>query len=227
MARALYREWFVHFRYLGHESVPLVTSALGDVPQGWEIKELGDLFDFIGGSQPPKIEHAYEERAGFVRFIQNRDYGSSSHLTYIADSPRNKICERLDIMVDKYGEPGRTRFGLTGAYNVALAKILPHEPLHREWLRGLISEPDFNTYLAGASMAATRASLNSSHFIVSVAVPSAEVAQSFGAHVEPLLKLLLAHQESIANLRRTRDLLLTRLLSVQIDFSRQDEEGAV
>ena len=217
MARALYREWFVHFSFPGHEHHPRVASPLGEIPQGWEVKKLGDLFDFIGGSQPPKIEHIHEEKLGYVRFIQNRDYGSSSHLTYIADSRRNKHCERLDIMVDKYGEPGRTRFGLAGAYNVALAKLLPYEPHHREWLRGLISEPDFNTYLAGASMAATRASLNSSHFTVQVAAPPASIAKAFRANVEPLLKLVLTHQDSIANLRRTRDLLLSRLLSGQIE----------
>ena len=217
MARALYREWFVHFRFPGHESVPRVPSPLGEIPKGWEVKKLGDLFEFVGGSQPPKIEHIHEEKPGYVRFIQNRDYGSSNHLTYIAESRRNKYCDRLDIMVDKYGEPGRTRFGLAGAYNVALAKLLPFAPNHREWLRGLISEPDFNTYLAGASMAATRASLNSSHFAVPVAVPPDEVAKSFCAHIDPLLRLVLSLQDSIANLRRTRDLLLPRLLSGQID----------
>lgn len=41
MARSLYREWFVHFRYPGHESVPLVDSPLGPIPQGWEVKKLG------------------------------------------------------------------------------------------------------------------------------------------------------------------------------------------
>jgi len=217
MARSLYREWFVHFRYPGHENVPLVPSPLGEIPQGWEVKKLGDVFNFIGGSQPPKIEHIHEERPGYVRFIQNRDYGSSSHLTYIIDSRRNKHCDRLDIMVDKYGEPGRTRFGLDGAYNVALAKIAPYETHHREWLRGLISEPEFNTYLAGASMAATRASLNSSHFTVQVAVPPAGISKAFHDNVEPLLKLVLTHQDLVANLRRTRDLLLPRLLSGQID----------
>ncbi len=216
MARTLYREWFVQFRFPGHENHPRVASPLGEIPEGWEVKRLGDLFDFVGGSQPPKIEHIHEERPGYVRFIQNRDYGSSSHVTYIAESRRNKYCDRLDIMVDKYGEPGRTRFGLAGAYNVALAKLLPIASHQREWLRGLISEPDFNAYLAGASMAATRASLNSSHFNVPVAVPSNEVARSFGEHVEPMLRSVLTHQDSIDNLRRTRDLLLPRLLSGQI-----------
>ena len=39
MARALYREWFVHFRFPGHEKVPRVTSPLGEIPEGWEVSE--------------------------------------------------------------------------------------------------------------------------------------------------------------------------------------------
>jgi len=216
MVRVLYREWFVHYRFPGYESHPCVASQLGEIPQGWEIKNLGGLFNFVGGSQPPKSEHISKEKSGYVRFVQNRDYSSSSHLTYIMESKRNKLCDRLDIMVDKYGEPGKTRFGLAGSYNVALAKVLPNKPVHREWLRGLISEPDFNKYLAGASMAATRASLNSSHFVVPVAVPPDDVADAFQQHIEPILQLVLVCQDLIGNLHRTRDLLLPRFLTGQI-----------
>ena len=42
MARAIYREWFVKFRYPGHEDVPLVDSALGPIPEGWEQRNLFD-----------------------------------------------------------------------------------------------------------------------------------------------------------------------------------------
>ncbi|WP_349828650.1 restriction endonuclease subunit S [Brevibacterium litoralis] len=37
MARAIYREWFVKFRYPGHEDVPMVDSVLGPIPEGWEV----------------------------------------------------------------------------------------------------------------------------------------------------------------------------------------------
>ena len=61
MARALYREWFVHFRFPGsrpeagaeadgHEKLPRVASPLGDFPQGWEVKPVESLMiDHIGG----------------------------------------------------------------------------------------------------------------------------------------------------------------------------------
>jgi type I restriction enzyme, S subunit len=43
MAQRLYQEWFVHFRYPGHEDVPLVDSELGPIPEGWEVKRLGEI----------------------------------------------------------------------------------------------------------------------------------------------------------------------------------------
>ena len=49
MARALYREWFVHFRFPGHENHPRVASPLGEIPKGWEVKTLGELVDMISG----------------------------------------------------------------------------------------------------------------------------------------------------------------------------------
>ena len=43
MARSLYREWFVNFRFPGHEKLPRIASPLGDIPQGWEVKLVKDI----------------------------------------------------------------------------------------------------------------------------------------------------------------------------------------
>jgi len=45
MAQSLYREWFVHFRFPGHESATFKDSELGRIPDGWEVKKLGELAD--------------------------------------------------------------------------------------------------------------------------------------------------------------------------------------
>jgi type I restriction enzyme, S subunit len=219
MARRLYEEWFVRFHFPGHEQVRMVKSDLGLIPEGWKITKLGDLFQFVGGAQPPKSEHIYEHLPGYIRFVQNRDYSSSRHLTYICESKKNKVCDRLDIMIDKYGEAGKTRFGVAGAYNVALAKILPNTAHYREWLRGFLSRDEFRQYLASASQAATRASLNSAHFNVPVAVPGDELLLQLEQQVVPMLKLILNYQDAIFNLRAQRDLLLPKLISGEIDVS--------
>ncbi len=219
MARRIYEEWFVRYRFPGHQGVRMVESELGLVPEGWQLQTLGDLFDFVGGAQPPKSEHVYEAQPGYVRFVQNRDYGSSDHLTYIRASQRNKLCDRLDIMVDKYGDAGRVRFGIAGAYNVALAKIEPHSPSCREWLRGFLSRDDFRQYLANASQAATRPSLNPAHFRVPVARPPDDLCQRFEEQILPIVLLLLNRRDAISNLKATRDLLLPKLISGELEVS--------
>jgi len=49
MAQAVYREWFVNFRFPGHESVALVDSPLGSIPEGWEIRSFSEIADFVNG----------------------------------------------------------------------------------------------------------------------------------------------------------------------------------
>jgi type I restriction enzyme S subunit len=54
MARALYREWFVHFRFPGHESIPRIPSPLGEIPKGWEVTSLGGLVEIRKGKNITK-----------------------------------------------------------------------------------------------------------------------------------------------------------------------------
>ncbi len=54
MAQAIYREWFVHFRYPGHEDATLVDSPLGPIPEGCEVKPLGALATLDRTSVQPR-----------------------------------------------------------------------------------------------------------------------------------------------------------------------------
>lgn len=49
MARSLYREWFVKFRFPGYEAVKMVDSELGQIPDGWEVKHLENVIDINRG----------------------------------------------------------------------------------------------------------------------------------------------------------------------------------
>jgi type I restriction enzyme S subunit len=59
MSRGLYREWFVQFRFPGHESVPLVASPLGDIPQGWEVRTIQHFGTVVTGKTPSKTNATY------------------------------------------------------------------------------------------------------------------------------------------------------------------------
>jgi type I restriction enzyme S subunit len=68
MARSLYREWFVHFRYPGHESAPLVDSPIGQIPQQWEVKAIQQFGKVITGKTPSKANaDFYGEDVPFVK----------------------------------------------------------------------------------------------------------------------------------------------------------------
>ena len=50
MAQRIYREWFVDFRYPGHENVPLMHSELGPIPEGWISGSLREVVGYhVGG----------------------------------------------------------------------------------------------------------------------------------------------------------------------------------
>ncbi|MCP4537533.1 MAG: hypothetical protein GY832_10335 [Chloroflexi bacterium] len=67
-AQLLYREWFVHFRFPGHQSVPLVESELGPIPEGWEVRTLGQFGKVITGKTPSKkIPEYYDNYMPFVK----------------------------------------------------------------------------------------------------------------------------------------------------------------
>ena len=47
MAQNLYREWFVKFRFPGHEKARFADSSLGRVPEGWEVIKVSSLLEAI------------------------------------------------------------------------------------------------------------------------------------------------------------------------------------
>lgn len=52
LARTIYREWFVNFRYPGFERVVLVDSDLGPIPEGWNVTTLGKAGQWLSGGTP-------------------------------------------------------------------------------------------------------------------------------------------------------------------------------
>jgi type I restriction enzyme S subunit len=88
MAQALYREWFVHFRFPGHEGVRIVESELGPVPEGWEVKPIGEVIETLGGGTPSKNRPEYWEGGDITWFIPS-DLTSTGTM-FISDSS-NKI----------------------------------------------------------------------------------------------------------------------------------------
>jgi type I restriction enzyme, S subunit len=104
--------------------------------KGWVETTLGEVCEFIGGSQPPKSVFSKTKKADNIRLIQIRDYKSDNHVVYIPRTQARRFCNADDVMIGRYGPPlFQILRGLEGAYNVALMKAAPDESkLSRDFL---------------------------------------------------------------------------------------------
>ena len=170
-----------------------------------------EIVTFENGAQPPKSEHIYEERNGYVRFIQNRDYDSDSHKTFIPVSKKNHLCNKYDILIDKYGDAGTVRYGLEGAYNVALLKIIPSNELTKEYIRDFLMQDEIKNILYNSSQASTRPSLNENTFL-GLTIPLLEVKEMelYKKRASFILDLELNYKEQIAKLKFIKEKLLSK-----------------
>ncbi|WRE38362.1 restriction endonuclease subunit S [Helicobacter pylori] len=222
----LYEQYFVRFDFLDENNKPYQTSG-GKmkfskelnrlIPNHFEVKTLGELITWISGSQPPKSCHIYEHKEGYIRFIQNRDYSSNDYITYIPISKNNKICYQYDIMIDKYGEAGAVRFGLQGAYNVALSKISVLNQSMQEYIRSYLNSKPIKKYLSNACMASTRSSLNENHiYSLMLPIPPINLLQKYEKIAKNIITAIIKNNQSNQTLTTLRDFLLPLLLKQQI-----------
>lgn len=117
---------------------------------------LTEVVDFIGGSQPPKSQFSDDQKEGYVRLIQIRDYKSGNHIVYVDSASTKKFCTKDDVMIGRYGPPVfQILRGLDGAYNVALMKAVPNEDvLTKDYLFWFLQSPSIQNYVIGISQRA-------------------------------------------------------------------------
>lgn len=78
IAQTLYREWFVNFRFPGHEKVQMVDSPLGKIPEGWEFIVYSDLLESNTGGDWGEEEPNKKENCP-VAVIRGTDFEDVRH----------------------------------------------------------------------------------------------------------------------------------------------------
>jgi type I restriction enzyme S subunit len=205
MARALYREWFVHFRFPGHEKLPRVASPLGEIPQGWEVKTVEEIVKRIPVGR--KYDQKTVNPTGAVPVF---DQGKSGIIGYHDDEPSVVASETAPVIVfaNHTCYQRLIHFPFSAIQNVLPFVPSPSLPRNIYWLHwatnGLVV---FNDYKGHWPEFAAK----------TLVVPQEDLCQRFGDFAAPLSRQILKLEHQIQNLRRTRDLLLPRLLSGQID----------
>ena len=128
--------------------------------------KLIDICDFQGGSQPPKDEWKGNYINGYIRMLQIRDFTQKNKVIpeYVKISNSLKFCEADDILIARYGASvGKILTGLSGAYNVAIMKIIPDTTrLNKRYLKYFLESRSFQDFIKNVGSRAAQAGFNKS-----------------------------------------------------------------
>jgi type I restriction enzyme S subunit len=211
MARLIYREWFVHFRFPGHENVPMVDSPLGPIPEGWEVRELGEIADV---------------RWGDTR-VTKKSYVSDGYDAYSASGPDGKLdyydYDRLGIVLSAIGaQCGKTwlAWGKWSCIKNTIRMWATSPAATTEYLYLVTEAQDFWPRRGAAQPFISQTDAQKCPILV----PTPELNESFTSSVSATFEQVNVLKRSASVARETRDLLLPRLISGELDVSSPDIE---
>ena len=229
MARALYREWFVHFRFPGHEKHPSVASPLGDIPQGWEVKKLGEIAEDMRRNVPKGQLDEPKPYVG-LEHIPRRSLALDAWETATELGSNKLEFKKGEVLFGKirpyFHKVSVAPFdGLCSADTIV---IRARRPEHYAVVVACVSS---DAFVAEASATANGAKMPRANWDVlkkfPLVIPEGKVGEKFSTLFADIIAQQQALIFQIQNLRRTRDLLLPRLLSGQVHLPAVEGSEAV
>jgi len=225
MARSLYREWFVYFRFPGHENHPRVPSPLGEIPKGWEVRKLADFvttkYGYTESSNTNPVGPKYLRGMD----INKNSFIDWSEVPYCPIESQDFDAYRLrigDVLVIRMADPGKVGIveqEVAAVFASYLIRVTPKgNRLTPYFLFYLMESAEYYAFITGASTGTTRKSASAGVIAeYQFFLPPQNLVQQFEEKVSEIRSLLNTLLKQTINLRSTRDLLLPRLLSGQID----------
>ena len=224
MARLLYREWFVDFRFPGHEDVEWVDSELGPIPEGWLAGRFSDLVTEITDTIHPEhiaegtpvvgLEHLPRRSVTLHEWESAADVGSRRKVFIEGDILFGKIRPYFHKVVDA---------SISGCSSTDAIVFRPKKDLLRSRALAVASSDEF-VRVATATSNGTKMPRANSKILMTYGIshPTEDVERAFRQTVGPMdsFRKILAAQNRM--LREARDLLLPRLVSGELDVSELD-----
>ena len=208
MARLIYREWFVLYRYPGHENDRLVDSGteLGEVPEGWEVREVDEVVNRLPKGNIYRKKNI--DNKGEVIVI---DQSTDDYLGFHNNEPDFNASFDGPFII--FGDHTCKIEMLTRPFSLG-PNVVPFIPKNEElstyylyWLvEGIIESREYKRHW-------------SSFKVKKVVLAPVDLSDLFERKVKPIYRLLEVLKKKNRKLKETRDLLLPKFISGKIDIN--------
>jgi type I restriction enzyme, S subunit len=224
MAQNLYREWFVKFRFPGHQHARFTDSPLGRIPEGWEAVPLGKLanqirdgvnLDSVDPATPYfGLEHLPRKS------ISLADWGFASEV-----QSTKLLFRKGDILFGKI-RPYFHKVGVAPLPGVCSSDTIVIRPRAADWfglVLGCTSSSEFVEHATATSQGTKMPRANWDVLVkYQIPMPPQPILGPFNEFISEVVSQLQNFVFRNRILRRTRDLLLPRLISGEVDVSELD-----
>lgn len=224
MARRLYIEWFVHFRFPGHENHPRISSSFGEIPKGWQVGKLSELSAYISRGLSPTYDNEARLLVINQKCIRDHRLNLEPARRQSKPIPSEKRVRFGDVLINSTGVGTLGRVAqvyenlVDCTVDTHVTIVRPSQSMDFDFFgSALLAQQAIFERLGVGATGQTELS-RTSIANVELVVPPLEVQRQFGEAVRSMRMAMVTYSKQIQNLRHTRDLLLPRLLSGQIDL---------
>ena len=219
-ARLLYKEWFVHLRFPGHEHVTITDG----VPGGWEKKTAFEAMDILSGGTPKtKISDYWHGEIPFFTPKDTTDYAYAfiTEKSITEDGLRNcssKLYPKDTVFITARGTVGKVNLAQTDmAMNQSCYALVAKPPINQHYLYFALVEgvEQFRSRAVGAVFDAI---IRDTFKLIPFVIPDHTFIQVFSDYTSPILQQIDVVSNETRKLAQARDLLLPRLMNGEISI---------
>jgi type I restriction enzyme S subunit len=227
MAQTIYREWFINLRFPGHRRLDFVGSPLGPIPRNWEVRPFSSIASFVNGfAFKPQI-HWQATGLPIVKIKELKAGVTSETPRYHGHDVDQKYHVKNGALLFSWSADLDAYLwsGGKALLNQHLFHVLPNDGVEIDFLFHLLKHrmPEFRARAQGTTMKHIKRSALTE--VVGV-LPDPSTRALFSELVDPVHNLQRNLNSQTRNLRTTRDLLLPKLISGEIDVSELDIDAS-
>lgn len=231
MAQTIFKEWFVNFKFPGHEKIKMIDSELGEIPVGWEVKSLDSVVELDKGLSY-KGSGLVEKGMSMINlgcFLRGGQFSYDNLKYYVGDYKPRHVAQVGDLLVSNtditqereiIGNPviveewlGNRKYLFT--HHIYIFR--PKSNLNKIFLYYLLRQSAFRARVIGAAsgtniLGLSKESISSFEIIV----PPVNLVEKFTDVSSQILEKMSKIKHENQKLSALRDLLLPKLMKGEI-----------